>query len=317
MTRFSRPSRTGLWIAVLALLVLAAPASAGSDGDDDGDRPEVIDLPVGFQPEGIVVAPGGTAYAGSLADGSVVAADLRSGEVREVYAGDGSSAVGIEHDREAELLYAAGGGSGTLEAIDPDSGELVDRVELVAPEAGFVNDVALHDDVVYATESSGGIVYATAVTEEGFGEVRAITLSGDFEVAEGFNANGIVALSDGMLVLVQSATGTLFRVDPETGEATAVTLDGEAQTLPNGDGIEREGDTLYVVQNRLNQIAVIDLDEDGASGTVERVVTNPAFDVPTTVDRYKGRLYVVNARFGIPDPASAEFQIVATELCRR
>ncbi len=46
-------------------------------------------------------------------------------------------------------------------------------------------------------------------------------------------------------------------------------------------------------------------------------MTDPAFDVPTTVDRFEQRLYVVNARFGIENPEQAEFQIVGTSLCQK
>ena len=41
---------------------------------------DLIELPDGFQPEGIAIDPRGTAYFGSLADGDIYAADLRTGE---------------------------------------------------------------------------------------------------------------------------------------------------------------------------------------------------------------------------------------------
>ena len=43
----------------------------------------------------------------------------------------------------------------------------------------------------------------------------------------GFNANGIAETTDNKaLLVIQSATGTLFRVDPDTGDATVVDLGG-------------------------------------------------------------------------------------------
>jgi hypothetical protein len=66
------------------------------------------------------------------------------------------------------------------------------------------------------------------------------------------------------------------------------------------------------VQNRLNQIAVIGLDPDLASGTIQNMITNPDFDVPTTVALFGNATYVVNARFGIPSPETAD-SVVRTE----
>jgi hypothetical protein len=53
--------------------------------------------------------------------------------------------------------------------------------------------------------------------------------------------------------------------------------------VTTGDGILLQGRTLYVVRNRMNRIAVIELTPDLASGTVVGVITNPPFDVPTTI----------------------------------
>jgi hypothetical protein len=43
---------------------------------------------------------------------------------------------------------------------------------------------------------------------------------------------------------------------------------------------------------------------------VVTTLTDPDFDIPTTVAFQAGRLYAVNARFGNPDPASARYDIV-------
>jgi sugar lactone lactonase YvrE len=125
----------------------------------------------------------------------------------------------------------------------------------------------------------------------------------------GFNLNGIDATPNGKtLIAVQTNTGKLFRIDPATGVAQEISLGGES--VPNGDGILLDGKTLYVVQNQLNRVAVIDLAPDLASGHVVTRLTDPDFDVPTTIDELGRRLYAVNARFGNPDPANAAFQVV-------
>jgi hypothetical protein len=69
------------------------------------------------------------------------------------------------------------------------------------------------------------------------------------------------------------------------------------------------GTTLYVVQNRLNQVAVIKLDPDGTSGVLVDTLTSPDFQVPTTVAAFGNSLYLPNARFGNPEPLTAEYWV--------
>ena len=70
------------------------------------------------------------------------------------------------------------------------------------------------------------------------------------------------------------------------------------------------GRALYVVQNQLNQVAVIELAPGFASGRVVTRLSDPNFSIPTTIDDLGKRLYVVNARFGVPDPDKAAYQVV-------
>jgi hypothetical protein len=85
--------------------------------------------------------------------------------------------------------------------------------------------------------------------------------------------------------------------------------------VPNGDGILLDGRTLFVVQNQLNMIAKISLAPNLRSGRVLRRITNSdapqtaQFSVPTTIAELGRRLYAVNARFGTPDPSSADYWI--------
>jgi hypothetical protein len=109
-------------------------------------------------------------------------------------------------------------------------------------------------------------------------------------------------------VVVQSATGKLFSVAATTGVTKEVSLGGA--TLPNGDGLLLHGRTLYVVQNQLNRIAVVSLAKGFTSGSIERTITDPDFDVPTTIDRHGKRLYAVNARFGTAPGPSTPYSVV-------
>ena len=126
----------------------------------------------------------------------------------------------------------------------------------------------------------------------------------------GTNANGIAETPDGQaLLIVQTATGLLFRVDPETGDATQVDLGGAVLTA--GDGLLVSGRTLLVVQNRLNQVAVVRLDREGTEGEIVGLLTDPRFDVPTTVAAFGNRLYLPNARFTTPPTPTTTYSAVA------
>jgi len=134
-------------------------------------------------------------------------------------------------------------------------------------------------------------------------------LTGDWEQVGGFNANGIAETPDHQaLLVVQSATGLLFRVDPETGVATTVDLGG--YLLPNGDGLLVIGRTLYVVQNQSNTVAVIRLDAAGTSGELVEQLTDSDFQVPTTVARFGDSLFLPNARFGTPPTPDTAYSVV-------
>ena len=96
------------------------------------------------------------------------------------------------------------------------------------------------------------------------------------------------------------------------GLVRAVDLGGA--TLTNGDGLLFTGHReLLVVQNRLNRIAVVKLDRDYKSGRIERTISDPGFDVPTTVAHKRGSLYLPNARFTTPPTPETDYWITRVE----
>ncbi|MFD2350959.1 hypothetical protein ACFSTC_18960 [Nonomuraea ferruginea] len=113
---------------------------------------------------------------------------------------------------------------------------------------------------------------------------------------------------------MQSNTGKLFKADPRSGVTTEVDLGGES--LANGDGLLLRGRTLYVVQNRLNTVAVVRMSADGSSGRVVDRLTDDRFDVPTTVAAFGGRLYLPNARFTTPRPPDTAYDVVSVKARR-
>ena len=80
---------------------------------------------------------------------------------------------------------------------------------------------------------------------------------------------------------VQTNTGRLWRINPQSGAATAVDLGGA--TVTNGDGLLLVGRTLYVVRNRDNLIAVVrPCRPTSPAGAITRTIRSRNFDVPTT-----------------------------------
>jgi sugar lactone lactonase YvrE len=286
------------WVAVAAA-VLAAPLTATSR------FPERIALPNSFRPEGIAIGNGATFYVGSIPTGAIYRGDLRTGEGSIFIPGAaGRAAIGVEFD--AGRLFVAGGPTGSGFVYSARSGRLL-ASQVFTTEASFVNDVVAARGGAYFTDSMRPFLYRLATHRRGSTAFEAIPLSGDYvhQPPPAFNLNGIDATPDGRtLIVVQSSTGKLFTVDPRTGRTREIMLN---EPVTNGDGILLDGRTLYVVQNRDNKVAVVKLDRRLTSGTVVAHLTDPDFDVPTTIDEFGQRLYAVNARFRTP-PAPPEIE---------
>lgn len=282
----------------------AAPAASRTDSS----FPARIPLPDGFQPEGITIGRGATAWFGSRADGDIYQVDLRSGAGRVISQGPGTPSVGLKTDGR-RLLYVSGGTAGTARVVDVRTGDIV-RDYTLATTPSFVNDVVLTRRAAWFTDSLRPQLYRVARSADGRPAEGAttLTLSGDWVQGAGNNANGITTTPDGQaLLVINSSDSRLYRVDPRTGDARVVDLGGEV--LTNGDGLLREGRTLYVVQNRLNRIAVVHLDRSGERGELEKAITSPAFDVPTTVARFGDALYLPNARFTTPATPTTTYDV--------
>jgi sugar lactone lactonase YvrE len=293
-------------IVLLALLggLVVPTALAGAS------FPSVISLPNGWLPEGIAVGNGHTFYAGSRADGAVYRGDLRTGKGDKFIPGvAGRVATGLKFDRGK--LFVSGASTGKAWVYDATTKAQLKEYQLAPVGAAtFVNDVVVTKDAAFFTDSTRNVIYRVALGSDGsLGDATTLTPTGDFQPAPGFNLNGIDATPNGKwLIAVQSNTGKLYRIDPTTGAATLIDLGGT--TLVNGDGILLHGRTLYVVRNQNNLIAVVRLSPDLTKGTVARTITNPNFDVPTTIARFGSRLYAVNARFTTPPTPTTPYTVV-------
>ncbi len=284
-------SKTLCVVLVFAAALAIAPAAGARP------FPETIALPNEWRPEGIATGKGSTFYVSSIPQGAVWRGDYRTGEGSVlVEPRAGRNHIGLKFDHRGDRLFVAGGASKGIYVYDARTGDDVRAYPV--PEAGFINDVVVTRDGAWFTDSQMQQLYFVPIGRRGeLGELQRVPITGDLVYTAGFNANGITATPNGKhLIIVQSNTGRLFVSDP-AGDTREITLD---EPVPNGDGILLQGHTLYVVQNQLNRIAVVDLD-GLRSGEVERYLTDPRFDIPTTIAAFGSALYAVNARFNRPD----------------
>jgi sugar lactone lactonase YvrE len=301
--------RAAVALATLGLtaglaLVGADAASAAPKHHPTAGGVASIALPDGFQPEGIALG-GKVVYSGSRVTGDIYAADLRTGRGRILSQGPGTASLGLKVD--GRRLWVAGGGGGDGRVVDTRNGAVLARFTFTT-STSFVNDVVLTPRYAWFTDSAQAQLYRVDRRHPARTPVT-VPLTGAWRQTPAVNnANGIARTPDGRaLLVVKSDTGQLFRVDPRSGRAALVDLGGTA--LSNGDGLLLRGRTLYAVQNRLNQVAVVHLDERGTRGTVRRTITSKAFDVPSTVAARGRYLYLPNARFGAADPGTIVYSI--------
>jgi len=308
-------------VAALALLLAigpASPAGATSPAAKAGFDffPTQFPLPTGFLPEGVAIGVLPFAFFGSRADGDIYRVNLVTGKgtVFSQGPGAGKPSVGMKLDGRGRL-FVAGGNGGDARVVNAVTGQILATFSFVTPPAAtFVNDVVLTPNAAWFTDSLNPFLYKVPLGTFGAlpdpSAVVKVPLSGAYQHQPGFNANGIARTPDGTaLIIVHSPLGLLFRVDAATGVTTQVDLGGA--TVVSGDGLLLSGRTLFVVRNAANKVVVIRLNLAGTAGEVVDELTDPRFDVPTTVAAFGNRLYLPNARFGVPDPGNATYDAVA------
>lgn len=273
-------------------------------------------LPVGFQPEGIATDGKRTAYLGSRVDGDIYRLDLQTGRGSLLAQGPGTSALGMKIDSR-NRLFVSGGTGGDVRVLDARTGR-VKRVYQLSAGTSFVNDVFLTKGAAWLTDAAAPQLYRLPFKKKSGNlprrsDVQTLPLTGAWSQVTGNNANGITTSPDSRaLLVINSADGVLHRVDPRTGVTTVVDTGGVM--LTNGDGLLREGRTLYVVQNRLNRIAVLTLDRTGTSARSQGSISSAALDVPSTVARARGRLWLPNARFTTPATSATAYTVTGMRV---
>ena len=143
----------GTIATLMTLTALQASPVAAQHGHDN--LPDSIALPNGWQPEGITT-DGKFVYSGSLADGAIFRANVRTGDGKVLATGaPGRVAAGLDFDKRRDLLWVVGGPTGEIRAQNADNGKVVATYEFPSTTAAgrFLNDVVVTHDAVFATDS--------------------------------------------------------------------------------------------------------------------------------------------------------------------
>jgi hypothetical protein len=280
--------------------------------------PDIIPLPVGFEPEGIALGRnqdffvGTTSFSGNLTNtGAIYKGNLVTGEGKVLVPPTGKPLIGLSYDARTDYLYAATGfwvGTSSWEqgikVYAGTSGRLLQ--EIIFGDDMLINDVLVTDTAVYCTDSFKPVLYKIPLEDEGkvfSSTAEKIEMTGFEMVHNGpfpINANGIVGDSDGkVLVVTNSTTGVLSRVDTTTGIASPIEIQGHEPLFLNTDGLYMDGHTVYIVQSwsPTQMIAVVELSDDLTQGTFIKNLVSDNFAVPSTITGFGNCIYTVNTHF--------------------
>ncbi|KAJ6331422.1 hypothetical protein OIU76_009908 [Salix suchowensis] len=159
----------------------------------------------------------------------------------------------------------------------------------------IANDVALDfKGNAYVTNSAGNFIWK--VSQEGEASIfsaspvfKRFPVDRDSPLSS-FGLNGIAYVSRGYLLVVQTNTGKLFKVDADDGTARNVLLN---EDLPEGDGIAIRGDgVVLVVSNK--KLWFLKSDDSWGEGVVYDKIDLDGERYPTSVVvGREGRAYVL------------------------
>lgn len=223
--------------------------------------------------------------------------------------------------------------NGDAYVFDADTGAAVMKYQLAPQYESAINDIAITRNAVYFTDYAQPRLFSLPLSANGripaaADAATAIPLTGDFETGDMIwpvYANGIAATPDGeTLIVANSGTSKIFRVDPATGHADEIIVDPPLMGLAEGGFIDaiilRDG-VLFLLTSDvtgtyppIERIQVVVLDDDLLGGTLVGSITDPDLDGVASGAFHGDSLYVNNARyFDYPGP-STEYWITRLSI---
>lgn len=308
-------------LAITAISLLAMPFLSVNAGEKP--FPKIVPVLDGSYHEGFTIGKGSIAFSGSP-DGSIYKVNLRNGKgdilvppvvpfdvINDCYT------LGMRYDPRSNYLFVAGCFHGTALVYDADTGVELKKYQITPEFESVINDIAITQDAVYFTDFANPAIYRLPLTKNGNipdaeDAATAIPLSEEFVAGDnvyGAFANGIVATPDGKTLIVgNTGTSKIFRVDPTTGQADEIIV--EPPLVGFIDGIVLRDGVLYIVTPdgtfacpSEDRIQVVILDDDMLTGTQVGIITDPSLDGIASGAILGNSLYVNNARYcDFPQP---------------
>jgi sugar lactone lactonase YvrE len=302
LTNTTKPSRTTLIGLALVALAAGGPGVAHERTERAPEtRVYTLDPSTHGNPEGIAFdSSSGAFFVGAIGDGTIYRGTLDNPTVTEfISGGPGQQAAGMKvfHGK----LYVAGGFSGTFSVYDLAARQLVASFHDFG--AGMLNDlVVTKDGDVYLTDSFVPMLWhiTAAEVEAGGGTPEGIPVDPEINwVFNDFNLNGIVAMNgERSLIVVQSSTGKLFRIDLDASAPNGRVIREIATEPLFGDGLLLDKGQLAVVTFAPTvTVTFVKLDPRAESGTVVERRTDSSLRGPSTIARARNFYLIVNADF--------------------
>ena len=210
---------------------------------------EPIALPASFQyPNGISHASDGTLYVGSITSGQILQI-TPNGQTEIVFSGNDEIFAGtaLRLDEPRSILW---GSSPDFLGMPDSSGEIVRRSPrifaidvrsgnvlqvILMPEGGFGNDLAIDPDGgVYITDSTLACIHYLA---PGTSQLQTWVADERFQ-AEPIGLAGIARRTDGVVIVGNYSSGTLFKVIPQPEGSPTVEEISLVRSLENPDGMQ-------------------------------------------------------------------------------
>ena len=316
-------------LAAIAALALTVPASIGpaqaSANDGQGGHKvsatKVFTLDPstpGNNPEGVAWDPATQSFfVGTVGTGTIYRATLADATLRPFITPDpaplADSAVGMKVS--AGKLFVAGGATGSIFVYEIRTGALLARFE--TGPGGFLNDLVVTPrGDVFVTDSFRPMLWrlTPAMVQTGSGTPQSISVAPEIVYTPG-QFNLIVERRGGQeLIVVNSFSGSLFRIDLNRDNPAARTITRIDAPELHGDGLLVDRNQVLVVTGNPAAVTALSLNGNDLRARVDQVLTDPTLRGPSTIAVAQNLYLVVNADFATntqPYTVSAIPRVVA------
>ncbi len=245
---------------------------------------------------------------GSIPTGRVLEIDTKTGASREaVPAREGHAAIGLKYDRRGQRLFVSGGPTGKAFVYDARNGRELAALQLTpAGTPTFINDVVLTRRVAYFTDSRAARDLRRGARPLGRQADRAGRLPAERWVRPQRDRGGARRPgAAGRAELRRGCCGESTRRRARTGPSTS---GGARSPTATGCCCSAGGRCSWCrtasTRSRWSSSA-----EGSPPAASSALIRDSDFDVPTTVARKRGSLYLPNARFGTPPTPETEYWV--------